>query len=91
MNLSPDSENLFNISSILYLSNKKGPNKGILLETVFIPKLRNNPLASWYLINLNFLVSQIANLDKIVSFSLFVFATLGLLLSVFFSTPQTIK
>ena len=91
MNLSPDSENLFNISSILYLSNKKGPNKGILLENVFIPKLRNNPLASWYLINLNFLVSQIANLDKIVSFSLFVFATLGLLLSVFFSTPQTIK
>ena len=63
-NLSPENKNLITISLILYSWNKREINKGILLESVFIPKPLNNPLASCSLINLDFLLSQTANFDK---------------------------
>ena len=48
MNSSPDNENLFTISLILYLVlTCLILLKGILLKGLFIPKLLNNQLASW--------------------------------------------
>ena len=44
------------------------PNSRILLMGVFNPKLFNNLVASWFLINLNFLPSQTAYFNKGISF-----------------------
>ena len=44
------------------------PNIGILLKGVFNPKLLNNPLASCFLINLGFLLSNTEYFDKSVTF-----------------------
>ena len=62
----------------------------LLKEGGFIPKLLNNPLASCSLINFSFLLSHTAQFDKSIILPFFVFATFGFLLSVFFSTLQTI-
>ena len=50
---------------------------------VFKAKLLNNPIASYFLINLDFLLSLITHFDKSISHSFFVFATLEFLISVF--------
>ena len=65
-----------------YLCKKRGPTKGILLKGVLIPRLLNNPLASWSLINFDFL--QTAHFDKIIILPFFVLAAFGLFISVFF-------
>ena len=82
MNLSPGNKNLFTISFVLFLQNKISPNREILLKGVF------NPLASWILVNLNFLLLQDAHFDKDISFPLLVFATFGFLLSFFVQFKQ---
>ena len=65
INLSPTNKKLQTISFILYLLltcwiplNRRRPNKGILFNNVFIPKLLNNPLASYSLTNFDFLLSH---------------------------------
>ena len=55
----------------------------IRVKSVLIPKLLNNPLASCSLINLDFLLSRTAPVDKINSFLLFVFTILWIFLSAF--------
>ena len=51
------------------------------------PKLLNIPLASDFLINLDFLVSpHVTHFDNNIVLSLLVFETLGLMFSVFFYT-----
>ena len=55
------------------------------LKGVLIPKLFNNPLASFFL---DLLLSNIADFDQIVGFSLFVFATLEFLVIHFFCTSN---
>ena len=42
------------------------PNNGTLLNGVLTPKLRNSPFASWFLINLNFLLPHVAHFDNII-------------------------
>ena len=54
-------------------------NNGILR-----PKLLNIPLASCFLINLDFLLPHIAHFDNIIFLRLLVFETLRSMLSVFF-------
>ena len=60
------------------------PDNGILLNSVLRPKLLNSPLASCFLINLDFLVLHIAHFDNIIVLPLVVFETLGLMFSVYF-------
>ena len=45
------------------IQNKREPAKGILLKGVFIPKLLNNPLVSWCLINFDFLILHTVHYD----------------------------
>ena len=68
----------------VYILNKRGPNKGILLKGVFIPKLLNNLLTSCSLINFNFLLSHTLHFDKSIILPFLVYATFEFLLSVFF-------
>ena len=70
----------------LSLANTNLFTKGILLKGFFIPKILNSPLASFSLININFLVSHTTHFDKIISFPIFAFATPGFLLHVFLYT-----
>ena len=60
------------------------PNVGTLLNGVLVPKLVNGPFASWFLINLNFLLPYIAHFDNIIALPLLVAETFGFMLSVFF-------
>ena len=48
------------------------PNIGNLLNDVLIPNLLNNPFASCFLINLNFLLLHIAHFHNIISLPLLV-------------------
>ena len=66
--------------------NNMSPNNGILFNGVLIPKLLNNPFACCSLINFDFLLSHIADVDKIIVLPLAVFETLRFILSVFFFT-----
>ena len=84
MNLSPVHKSFFTTSFTLYLQNKRGLNKEIWIKDAFISKVVSNPLACCYLINPNFLILHTAHCDKIISFSLFVVAAFGFLMSVFF-------
>ena len=56
----------------------------MLLKGAFILKLLNNPVASWSLINLYFLLTYTAHFDKSIILLFFVYATFGFLISVFF-------
>ena len=47
-------------------------NNGILLSSVFIPKLLSNPFASCSLTNLDFLIPHIAHFDCIINLLFFV-------------------
>ena len=64
--------------------NKISPNNRILLKGGLIPTLLNNPFASCFLINFDFLESHIANFDNIIVLPLLVAKTFGSILSVFF-------
>ena len=61
-------------------------NNGTLLKDVLIPRLLNNPFASFSLVNFYFLAPHIAHFDNIIVLPLLVFETLGFMLSVFFYT-----
>ena len=56
----------------------------ILLKQFFKPKLVNNPVASWLLINIGVLLSLTPHFNKSIIFPLFAFANLGFVLSIFF-------
>ena len=60
------------------------PNREISLKDVFIPKLRNNALASRSLINFDILLSHTSHFYQNVTLPFFVLTSLGFLLSVFF-------
>ena len=51
------------------------PSRGTLLNGVLIPSLLNNPFASCFLINLDFLVPHIAHFDNIIRLPLLVLET----------------
>ena len=53
------------------------PNIGNLLNGVLIPNLLNNPVASCFLINLDFLAPLIAHFDNIIILPLLVLETCG--------------
>ena len=53
------------------------PNIGNLLKGVLIPNLLNNPFASWFLINLDFLLPHIAHFDNIIDLPLLVLEISG--------------
>ena len=61
------------------------PNKGILLNGVLIPKIRNYPLVFCSLSNLDFLQSHISYFDNNIVLPLLFFQTLGFTFSVVFS------
>ena len=58
----------------------------VFLNCVLSPKLFNIPLASCFLKNLNFVVTQMAHFDNSIVLLLLVFETLGFMFSVFFYT-----
>ena len=60
------------------------PNIGNLLKGVLIPNLLNNPFASCFLINLDFLLPHIAHFDNIIALPLLVLEIFGSMFSVFF-------
>ena len=60
------------------------PNIGNLLNGVLIPNLLNNPFASWFLINLDFLLRHIAHFDNIITLPLLVLETYGFIFFVCF-------
>ena len=60
------------------------PNIGTLLNGVLIPKLLNSPFASWFLINLDFLLPHIAHFYNTIVLLLLVFETFGFMFSVSF-------
>ena len=51
------------------------PNIGNSLNGVLIPNLHNNPFASGFLININFLLPHIAHFDNIITLPLLVLET----------------
>ena len=59
-------------------------NIGNLLNGVLISNLLNNPFASCFLMNLDFLLPHIAHFDNIIVPPLLVFETLGFMFSVYF-------
>ena len=66
--------------------NKISPNTGTLLNGALIPKLLNSPFASWFLINLDFLLPHIAHLDNIIDLPLLVLEMFGFMSLVFLYT-----
>ena len=70
----------------MHLPDKISPNIGTLLNDVLTPKLLNNLFASWFLINVDFLLPHIAHFDNIVFLPLLVFETFGFMFAVFFFT-----
>ena len=60
------------------------PNIGNLLNSFLTPNLLNNPFASQFLINLDFLLPHIAHFDNIVALPLLVPETLRFMFSVSF-------
>ena len=63
----------------------------MLLNGVLRAKLHNNPLASCFLINLGFLLPQIAHFDNNIFLVLLVFETLWFMFFVFFYTLNNVK
>ena len=62
------------------------PNMGNSLNGVLIPNLLNNPFASWFLINLDFLLPHIAHFDNIIILPLLVLEMCGFIFSACFFT-----
>ena len=67
-----------------WLSKQNITHNGILFNEVLGPKLLNIPLASCFLISLDFLLPNIAHFDNSIVLSLLVFKTLGFISYVFF-------
>ena len=99
MNLSPANKNLLTVSFILYIQrsctqwdciqwsctqNKISPNIGTSLNGVLRPKLLNSPFASWFIINLDFLLPHIAHFDNIIALPLLIPETFGYMFSISF-------
>ena len=77
MILSPANKNILIILFIIYLRNDLLVNMGIWLTGVFIPRLLNNPLASFSLINLDFSKTlKTTHCDESIILPFFVFSTL---------------
>ena len=71
--------------SFLYTCSKQNITQiGTLLNGVSIPKLPNGSFASWFLINLDFLLPYIVHFDNTIFLLLFVFEILGFMFSVCF-------
>ena len=89
---SPADKNLLTISFIFIhiqwncIQNKISPNIGTLLNGVLIPNLLNSPFASWFLINLDFLLPHIAHLYNTITLPLLLAEIFGSMFSVFFYT-----
>ena len=58
-------------------------NNGTLLNGVLRPKLLNSHFASYFLINLDFLLPHMAHFDNIIVLPLLVFETLGFMFSIY--------
>ena len=65
------------------------PNIGNLLNGALIPNLLNNPFASCFLINLDFLLLHIAHFDNIINLPLPVLESMWILY-VFYTLSNTI-
>ena len=78
-------KNILIISSILYncIQNKTSLNIGILLKSVLISRLPNNPFASRFFIHLAFLELHTVYFDNIIVPPFIAFETNGLMLFVF--------
>ena len=63
----------------------------MLLNGVLRAKLYNNPLASYFLINLGFLLPQIAHFDNSIFLVLLVFETLWFMFFVSFYILNNVK
>ena len=72
------------LHSMEFIQNERSPNNGILFNGLLLPRLLNNPFASCFLINLDFLLPHIAHFDNIIILPLLVFDTTGLMFPVFF-------
>ena len=59
-------------------------NPGILLKGVLVPKLLNNPFASCFFVNIDFLFLHTEHCDNNNNLSFLVFITFELILSVFY-------
>ena len=73
------------------IQNKILPNKSILINGVSVPKLLNNPFASYSLINRDILMSHMAHFDKSIVLPLTVFEILGCMFSVCFCFFYTLN
>ena len=72
----------FTVLFSFYITQTKiSPNIGTLLG-VLRPKLLNSPFASWFLINLDFLIRHISHFDNIIALPLLVLETFGFMFSV---------
>ena len=67
------------------VQNKISPNIATLLNGVLTPNLLNSPFASWFLINLDFLLPHVAYFDNIIPLPLLVLEISGSMFSVFFT------
>ena len=68
------------------VQNKISPNIETLLNGVLRPKVDNIPFASYFLINLDFLLPHIAHIDNIIVLPLLVFETFGFIFPIIFYT-----
>ena len=68
----------------MHAQNKISANIGTLLNGVLIPNLLNKPFASWFLINLDFLLPHIAHFDNIIALPLLVLEIFGFMFLVSF-------
>ena len=73
------------LHSMQLYSKKISANNAILFKGVLIPKLLNISLDSCFLINLVFLVSDIAHVDNNILLTLLVLETLAFMFFLFFT------
>ena len=69
-----------------YIQKERGPVKRILLNGVLILKLPNNPFASCFLINFDFLLPHISQFDNIIILPLLVSQIFWVYIFLIFST-----
>ena len=72
------------VQFIIQIQNKISPNIFTLQNGVLRPNLLNNLFASWFLIDLDFLLPHILHFDNTIVLPLIVFQTLRFMFSVFF-------
>ena len=59
-------------------------NIGALLNGALTPKLLNSPFASWFLINIDFLLPHVEHFDNIIALPSLVPETFGFMFSISF-------